>query len=531
MDINVQVEDTQFTVITQAFSLTLLDTPANRKTAVVMLRAMTDAAGVRLFTLPALAPIVGSANRQASSQHVEDFRACGQDMKATLLRDCKVDEQVLEAAREELLACPLISTEALCERVNARLARTDLSAANMDAALEQISCRELRRVLRGKLSAGTAHYKESYLLESMFSFLEHGQEVLPGIEGPEVMAPPCVSDPTAIRTLLKPGGPMADVPPALRWIGVLMSLYYWGVPLSRLGQWSGVHKTTILRWLMGLVRCLYPSVQGWLALPEHACVVLVDEKWLKLKGVWHYWFVAIDERTGLPLLSYLAKRRSAKVCRYIGVRLKKLGISIKAVVTDGLAGYAHLLPEVVHQVCIFHHQQGVFRYVREHLGKSKQACACQKEMLKVVKTSDKRTVRRRLEKLAQKAEGLGIGFWIEAVRRSLPQLLPAIGSRRLPRTTNGIERFFRAFNRFYKTRGGFHSVYSARWELLLFILVYLFTQQDKDGKAPIDAIVPEACAMPFYRLINDPFSVLLGVDHVKLPQKMADDELALALAA
>jgi hypothetical protein len=52
-----------------------------------------------------------------------------------------------------------------------------------------------------------------------------------------------------------------------------------------------------------------------------------------------------------------------------------------------------------------------------------------------------------------------------------------VGSGRLPSTTKAVERFCRAFQRFYSTRGGFHSVLSAKRELLLLLVMYLFTQQ------------------------------------------------------
>lgn len=532
MDMHVRFDDTHFTVTTQAFSLRLLDTPSNRKAAVVLLRAMKDEGCTPLFTLQQLACIVGSANRQASSQHVEDFRACGGDMQATLLRDRKVDEMVVDAVRSEVLQAPLMSTEVLCDRVNARLDRTDITWANIEAALAQVSCRVLRRVMRKQLATGAAHYKESYLLDTLLLAYEREEDIMPGLEGPEAReeAPP-VSDPSAIRTLLTPGKQMAAVPPCLRWVGVLMSLYYQGVPLSRLGQWTGVHKSTVWRWIFGLVRCLYPMVQDFLKDRIKASVVLVDEKWIKLRGRWWYWFVAIEQGSGLPLACYLSPTRAAWACRYMGVKLKRLGISIKALVTDGLASYSAMLPEVVHQLCIFHHQQGVYRWCRDHLPDADQRAVCQQAMLNVVKTQDKRTLRRRLEKLSQNADILGIGPWIKETWQKLSCLLPAIGSRLIPRTTNEIERFFRAFNQFYKRRCGFHNLRSARWELAFFILVYLFTNQAKDGIAPIESIMPEARTMPFYRLINDPLAVLMGVEQVKLPQKMANHEMAVALAA
>jgi transposase-like protein len=146
-----------------------------------------------------------------------------------------------------------------------------------------------------------------------------------------------------------------------------------------------------------------------------------------------------------------------------------------------------------------------------------------KPMLKkVLQTRDKRIVRRRLARLRERAAELGLTPWVSRVDEKLPQLLCSVGSARLPSTTNAIERFFRAFQRFYATRGGFHSVLSAKRELLLFLVVYLFTQQTTTGQAPIEGIVPEARRMPLYRLVNDPFRALHERGAVKQEVEMAD---------
>lgn len=520
MDLAVEVQDTHFRIITQVFSLRWPDTPANRKVAVVVLRSLTDGAGQPLFTLQQLAQVVGSPNRQAASEHVELFRACGEDLQALILRKRKVETSVVEAVWTELRQAPLVPTEELCRRVNGRLARTDLAAANIEAALEQLSCAALRRVVRQQFAQGAVHYQEASLLEELLRTCAGEDGRSPGIALP-VAAEPHLVDPTAIRTLLTPGAALEEVPSALRWVGVLLTLYYWGVPLSRLGQWVGVHKTTVWRWLLGLVGALWPTVEGWVVERLRGGIVYVDEKWLKIRRRWYYWFVVVDAATDLPVVTYLSPTRSRWACRWVGVKLRRLGLVIKAVITDGLAGYAALLPEVVHQLCVFHHQQGVTRWCQEHLDGSEPAQQCERQMKRVVQTPDKRTVRRRLAKLAAQAADLGITAWLQQTLEHLPALLPAIGSRVLPRTINGIERFFRTFNRFYKGRCGFHSVRSAQGELLLFVLVYLFTQREKDGTAPLAAIVPEVRQMPFYRLINDPLAVLLGLDQVKLPSHMA----------
>ena len=152
-------------------------------------------------------------------------------------------------------------------------------------------------------------------------------------------------------------------------------------------------------------------------------------------------------------------------------------------------------------------------------------------MKQVLQTTDKRTVKRRLDKLEQQAQTWGIQGWIDNIRESLGELLPPIGSRMLPRTTNAIERFFCAFNRFYKVRRGFHSLESARDQLCLFLVGYLFSKRAKDGTAPIETIWPEAAQTPLYRLLNDPFGLRRDLQNVKEMPKMADESVAHLLQA
>ena len=136
--------------------------------------------------------------------------------------------------------------------------------------------------------------------------------------------------------------------------------------------------------------------------------------------------------------------------------------------------------------------------------------------------ADKRTVRRRLARLRERAPALGITPWVSRVDEKLPELDCTVGSVRLPSTSNAVERFFRAFQRFYRTRGVFNSVLSAKRELLLFLVVYMFTQHATTGQAPIEVIMPEARRMPVYRLINDPFRALQERGNVKGQPQMAD---------
>ena len=67
----------------------------------------------------------------------------------------------------ELLAEPLARVSELSEAANRRSDQDDLTEANVQAALEQISCEPVRHVLQEQLSKGKAHYQEEYLLKEM----------------------------------------------------------------------------------------------------------------------------------------------------------------------------------------------------------------------------------------------------------------------------------------------------------------------------------------------------------------------------
>ena len=109
---------------------------------------------------------------------------------------------------------------------------------------------------------------------------------------------------------------------------------------------------------------------------------------------------------------------------------------------------------------------------------------------------------------------------VKTMRKNLPRLLPAMRKNNSPRTTNEIERFFRQFQRFYKTRNGFNSVSSARQQLSVFMVTYFFTRQAESGKAPIERIMPEAKRMPLYQILNDPIRWIPAKQIANLSRKV-----------
>lgn len=338
-----------------------------------------------------------------------------------------------------------------------------------------------------------------------------------------------------VEKLLTPEVPISDIPEPIVQMVKASAMYYSNTCLSRIGQWfGGKAKSTIYNWVIGLALALWPAIQGWLWQHVKGARLYIDEKWLKIRKRWHYLFAAVDQQSGLPFFHELLPTRSKWACRLFLLKLKRLGKHPSKIMTDGLTSYVSAIkavfPNAKHLLCLFHHQQNVSRCVKEHFAEGEEeqeaAAEAKKRMKAVMQSHDSRTVKRRLDALEQTAEQKDwkIKNWLKQTRNILHKLLPTVRSNSYPSTTNEIERFFREFNRFYKTRCGFHSVKSAKREIIFFLVVYLFTIQPESGKAPIEKIIPEAKDMPFYHLLNYPFANEMTPclpHNVKLEEEMA----------
>jgi hypothetical protein len=272
-------------------------------------------------------------------------------------------------------------------------------------------------------------------------------------------------------------------------------------------------------------------MQQWLRAGVTAHRVSGDEQWRKMRGRWQYGFVVLDVAPALPVLAALLPSRSQGAYRGLGRQLHLLKQVPQVIMTDGVQAYAYLVPGAQHVWCRVHPQQGVTHGLPRPFATEAELNARTPVMTQVWQTRDKRTVRRRLARLKERAAELGMTPWVTGVEENLPQLMCRVGSVRGPSTTHAIERFFRAFQRFYRTRGGFHSVLSAKRELRLFLVVDVFTQHATTGQAPIETILPEARRMPLYRVLNEPFRALQEPVNVKGKPQMADLLLPKAAAA
>jgi hypothetical protein len=132
-----------------------------------------------------------------------------------------------------------------------------------------------------------------------------------------------------------PDLPLAQVTGSRWWLTCLRTLYDWKVPLAVLGHGCGVHKTTVLRGVLGLVLAVWPSVSQWIAARVRAQMVYVDETWLKIHGRWPSWCVVLEVHTALPVLAALLPSRSQGAGRWLGRPLRLLKKVPQVISTDG----------------------------------------------------------------------------------------------------------------------------------------------------------------------------------------------------
>jgi transposase-like protein len=533
MALQIEIQNNKFRVIAQEFQTKwLANTPGNRKVVVILLRSLEDENGKSLFTFQELSAIVGSDNRQAASQHMEDFRECGEDFYETLNCKRKVDEEVVQAVVAILREEPLAKGVDIQKRVNELLGRRDISAQNVQAALEQISCKEIRAIIRKQLERGEIHYSQEYVISRLFEMVlatssqsptlppvaqEMINEVKKAIEpiGEHQQLNSKMSE--EIKSLFQ--GEMNFAKLAIVWTTPLgwkiwaLLLYLQGVSLAAIGGWLGVHKSTICRWLK--------DVESWATLwlnekeVASSGKVAVDEKWIMIDGVFWYLFAAVDCITGCPLHVALYPSNSGVYCKLFLLELKRLGYRPTVIITDGWDAYVKAIsavfPYAQHLYCRFHALHSLFRRLRRayifNTPVFKLAC-------KLFKSAYKRTVQRRVARLHTMLEGIHAGHALSGLLLKLPNLLKTVGSLRLPTTANAVEGFFGAFDRLYRLKGPFCDQASAQKHLRLFMLGYMLTIGQQGQPCPLEKAGADVSHIPLYHLLNRP-------NVISLKEKMA----------
>jgi transposase-like protein len=504
----------------------------------IFLRCMHTSDGRRLVTFERLAEELGYADRRNVHNFWMEFERCGGDLEGFLLRQKKVDGEVVARCESIWQAHPLWSATQVYEEYSQRWPESSagLTAANIRTAGHQISFLKIQQSLRGQLQEGSVCYREAVLFDQLFELAGAGAESQAKKAGttsplPEILetispqgTTPDLGDGPPRRlvkgaeTSLLAGDTSPSALAALwegttGWLMLMFVLYYHGLSLSVLGTLFGVHKTTVMRWLSPLAQVDWQGVvqQGKRFFSGR---VAVDEKWVKIQGKWWYLFVAVDAVSGFPLHAKVLPSNAGEYCRLFLLQLKALGYQPKVVITDGWDAYvkamADVFPRAQHLLCRFHALHAAFRRLRKQVTDWKERQRWVTPLKTLFHTPSKRTVRRRMDKLQTQAKGTPAEGVITRLVAKLPKLLPAVGSTCRPSTSNAAERFLGAFDRFYQAKGPFQSRASAEKHLALFLLGYVFETYSVEasavhqGRCPLQVAGYSVKTIPLFHLLNRP---------------------------
>ncbi len=516
----------------------LPDTWANRRGAMILLRGLHRRDGWPLVTSEHLAHALGYADRRNVHNFWAEFEACGRDLAAFFQRRKKVDTEVVARCEQIWKAHPFWT----CAQVLAEFRRrwpesgVQLHEQNIRTAGHQVGFLGVQQVRPRQLAEGDAHDQEPVVLEALFDLATASAqaqvaEALPvfclpdqlesvspsGAEQEPIVTPADVSVAVLEDALLQ--GEVSPSKLAQLWEGatgaVLLAfiLYYHGLSLEVIGRFFGVHKTTVMRWLSPLAQVNWQGAvqQGTRCFSG---TVAVDEKWSTIAGVWWYLFVAVDHVSGLPLHVALLPSNATPSCALFLLQLKALGYRPKVIITDGWDAYvtaiARVFPHAQHLLCRFHALRAAFRRLRVHVPSGTARRVWADKLTALFRTPSKRTVQRRMHTLQAEAQDSPAQAVVTRLLAKLPPLLPAVGSTWRPTTSNAAERFWGAFDRFYRCKGPFQNVASAHKHVALFMLGSVFetfsaeATAERQGRCPLQLAGYEVGPIPLFHLLNRP---------------------------
>jgi len=529
--------------------LEMAESWSNRRGLMIFLRCLRRPDGRALMTYEGIANQLGYPDRRNVHNFWMEFESCGEDLQAYLGRKKKVDEEVVALCEQIWKAHPLWSAVQVYEELVRCFPdrASHLCEENVRTAGHRIGFLGIQQVLKRQLAEGEVHVEESILLEALFDLADAGAVVQAEKKGIGDLIPEALEAirPQGVDQPLDPPAPGATVEVLKTsllegevsacglkklWEGVTgrvmlcFVLYFHGLSLEVIGSFFGVHKTTVMRTLAPLAEVNFQDV---IAKGQRffSGILCVDEKWIKIHGVWWYLFVAVDHVSGFPLHVALFPHNSTPYCRTFLLQVKALGYRPKTIITDGWDAYVKAIltvfPNAQHLLCRFHALAAAFRRLKKSIKDWTLRKAWGEKLKTLFHTPSKRTVKRRLKRLKKEAEGTPALGVITRLIAKLPKLLPAIGSTKRPSTTNAAERFLGAFDRFYRQKGPFQHQASAKKHIQLFMIGYVFHALSSQAKVENRGLCPLQLAgyqvghIPLFHMLNRP-------DVARLQKGMAD---------
>jgi transposase-like protein len=231
-----------------------------------------------------------------------------------------------------------------------------------------------------------------------------------------------------------------------------------GLSQQMLALLFGVGKTSIHNWLY---RICPEELEGRIIrdIARWSGQVSVDEKWVKIKGTWHFVLCAVDSVSGVPLLMDLYPTLDTLSWTLFFKRFKALYGVPKLIQSDGshalAAARKKVFSAVRYQLCTFHKLKNLMKRLRQSIHDPKLLKRCHR-LAKHIFSNRWVSSRKQAAKTLQTLTGEAISSYIDE------HILSCWRHLTMSLTSNVSERFNRKIEKAVSARYGIPSVESAR---------------------------------------------------------------------
>lgn len=448
----VEINENTIEIRSQAFCGEFQNTDENQKALFVFLRLLScPETGKSLFTNQQVADAFGKKDRRDIDNFVRDFRKRGGDFLRYLARKNAKQERGFPAIERQIVESPLLSIaehyRLFCEaHPHDRICEQTFRSYVNEIAVTKILKRVRQFGFKKDQSFDVRRYLEEVLALERLSRAKQKEivETFPEVD---------VSSSAVIGSRFA-GLSCASLQKKL----VVVMLYACTVPQEVLALLFGVGKTSIHHWIYDMCA----DELNWQILGEivwWSGRVSVDEKWVKIKGVWYFVLSAVDAETGFPLLVDLYPACDAVSWALFFRRFKAIYGLPKLIQCDGskalAAARAIVFTGVRYQLCKFHKLKNLMKRLRQSIDEPKLLTRCvrlAKHMFTNASVSSRKAAAKRLQKLA----GAEVSAYLE------DHILSPWRQLTLSLTTNASERFNRKIEKCFSGRYGIPSEESAK---------------------------------------------------------------------
>ncbi len=401
----------------------------------------------RELTFQKISESFGHKDRQWSHNYYREFEACGGDMLSFLRRENKLEDLAFELIEKQILKSPLLALSEQYAIFRDTHPEICLSKATFRSYVRRIdSSKILARVrqllIRGEVDPDSRAYIKE-LLQTLEISPNQDKEIVSLFPEAE---PQVETEPVDF-----------SLPKTQKYLFATF-LYACGVSLEVLGLLYGVSKGSVHNWIynlctVGLEDEIICAIKYW------SGRISVDEKWVKIKGIWHYVLCAVDAVSGFPLLMRLHGSIDSLSWEVFFREFKTLYGTPKLIQSDGsrslVVGKEKVFPVVRHQLCKFHKLRNLYRVIYGRVGDRgvlKRCVRLARHIFSNHYVSSRKSAARRLQNVGGKEVSEYIEEHILMSWRKLSGSL----------TINVSERFNRKIEKSVSARYGIKSEESAR---------------------------------------------------------------------